>query len=749
MGALFTDQMIHLLPPESVKPTLFLVLCSTWIILGLFAYLNFYTRRHYFTLWTTGWLFYALWIAITILFFNKPPLPGWEWIKFSCIGICAVYLLWGTLQFSGHPQSTKTMTLWVVALVLWNFFTEKLLGHSLWSSLPLFLILSASSFFAAYYFFQRRINDQYVGASMLSVGFTLWSLVMLSYPFLETSQQISPTIFLISSGIQLIIAVGMIVLMLEEVRGETKLLQDQIKADARVTHDLQKELRIFKKKYDGLLKNATDSIYTVDPESLQILEVNQAAEQLTGYTRDELLQLRFVNICPLLREYEYKIAENPELLPKLFVEHGNIPIQRKDHNITITQGSALVSNYARRTTLQIFLRELTYHFRLEQQLRQAQRVSAIGQLISGMAHELNNPLAVISGYAQLITMRKTVDEKTKSDLSKIQKESERASKTVQNFLTFARKHSTEKTNVNLNQLLPSTLNLMQYDIRSSGVQLIKEFEPDLPDVFAEASQLEQVFLNLIKNGIESMQGMAHEKVLKIRTWSQAGNVKVEVIDRGNGIPAQMLEKIFDLSAQPQETGSGLGFGLSISYHIIKDHSGGLSARNHPDGGTVFIVELPVSNQQSTKKESSPNSPSPSTKPTKQSFDVLVVDDEVAIQDVFSELLADHACRVHGANNGLEAIRLIEKQEFDLIISDLKMPVMDGRWLYEKIKETKPAALKKFIFITGDTNSAKTADFLEHCGNPWLTKPFNFQDVENVLMDYIHRIQQEALSTNNQ
>ena len=98
------------------------------------------------------------------------------------------------------------------------------------------------------------------------------------------------------------------------------------------------------------------------------------------------------------------------MLPKLFAEHGNIPIQRKDNNITVTQGSALVTNYARRTTLQIFLRELTYHFRLEQQLRQAQRVSAIGQLISGMAHELNNPLAVISGYAQLISMRKTVEK---------------------------------------------------------------------------------------------------------------------------------------------------------------------------------------------------------------------------------------------------------------------------------------------------------------------------------------------------
>jgi CheY-like chemotaxis protein len=288
---------------------------------------------------------------------------------------------------------------------------------------------------------------------------------------------------------------------------------------------------------------------------------------------------------------------------------------------------------------------------------------------------------------------------------------------------------------------------MQYDIRSSGVQIVKEFESDLPDVFADANQLEQVLLNLVKNGMESMQGNSREKVLKIRTWSQANNVKIEVIDHGNGIPPQVLEKIFDPSANLQEVGAGLGFGLNISFHIIKDHSGGLSARTNPAGGTIFMIELPVSTQKSTKKDKFKESAYIPPKPIKQSFDVLVVDDEVAIQDVFSELLADHSCRVHGANNGLEAMRQIEKQEFDLIISDLKMPVMDGRWLYEKVRETKPAVLKKFVFITGDTNSAKTAEFLERCGNPWLTKPFNFQDVETILMDHIRRIQREETSAN--
>jgi PAS domain S-box-containing protein len=735
-----------LFPPESLKAALVLVLASTWILIGLFAYLNRFTRRHYFTLWTIAWMFYALWITSKLTFFHAAS-PNAEWVKAASIGICAIYLFWGTLLFSGRAPSSHYFGLLVGLMIVWNYVSGKVFGNTFWMTLPLFLMLSAASFFTSIYFLQRLVNDRYVGASILGVGFGLWGLAMIFYPFMDKSEYLQQPGFIAASGIQLVIAIGMIVLMLEEVRGETRLLQDQVKADARLTHELQKEIQLSKSKYEHLFDQANDGIAIIDPLSLQILEVNRALQTLTGYTREELLQLRFVNICPIVRDKESQIAEDPSQLKKVFTTHGNVPIQRKDNNIIMAEGTSSEMSYAKGRTLQVFLREVTERRRLEQQLRQAEKLSALGQLISGVAHELNNPLAVISGYSQLLVMRPNLDPKTHSDLVKVQHESERASKIIQNFLTFARKQPLEKSNVNINTLLESSLDLMDYDLRASGVGLAREFHSQMPDVFADPNQLEQVFLNIIKNAIQSMEGSPLEKMLMVRTLSTEAHVKMVFIDRGTGIAESLLGKIFDPFFTTKEVGRGTGLGLSISYSIIKEHSGTIYAQNNAEGGSTFTIELPISHVKSgppqpKKNESSPRIPKVDRART---FQVLVVDDEIAIQDVFSELLVDFSCRVQGASNGLLAMQLIQKNDFDLVISDLKMPVMDGRWLYEKVKEIKPALCQKFIFITGDSNSQKTVEFLEKSGNRWMLKPFNFREVETLITEHLNGIQEKERS----
>lgn len=725
-------------PPEWLKPALVLALVSTWVLVGLFAYLNRYTRRHYFAVWTAGWLFYALWITSTISFLNLNS-PFWEMVKLACIGICAIYLFWGSLQFSGHQRGQREMGLAILLMIIWGCVARDYLHNSIWTTLPLFIILSLSSFLTATCFFQKRISSRYVGASMLGLGFLLWGVQMALYPFFEASTHLRPTGFVLASITQLVIAVGMIVLMLEEVRGETSSLWDQVKADARLTRRLQKEIEISEGKYAHIFEHASDAIFIVDPRSLQILDVNRAAQALSGYSREELFQLRFVNLCSFLRDKEQEIVADPTQVHKIFSAYGNMPLQRKDNNLVLTEGSSSVMNHTKGQTLQIFLREVTERRRLEQQLRQAEKLSALGQLISGVAHELNNPLAVISGYAQLLALRPAVDDKTRGDLLKIQRESERASKIVQNFLTFARKHPMEKTNVNLNKLIEVSLELMDYDLRASGVRLIREVQERLPDVFADPNQLEQVFLNIINNAVQAMEGSPREKVLKIVTDSSDNHVRVVIMDSGKGIPSSILEKIFDPFFTTKEVGVGTGLGLSISYSIIKEHSGNIYAQNHAEGGALFKVELPVSHIKPSPVATGATKPAAQLVPHR-SFEVLVVDDESAIQEVFTELLADYSCKVQGANNGLHAFKLIQQREFDLIICDLKMPGMDGRRLYEKVGEMRSSMLKSFVFITGDTNSPATVEFINNSGVRWIAKPFNFREVEALLGEHFGRIQ---------
>ncbi len=729
---------MNLIPPFHLltsAPTLSLL--SSAILVVLFGYLYGYTRRRYFAGWTMGWLFYNFWMASAPVFPDVGLLVfSHEWIRHSFIGLSAVCLLWGALRFVGREVGVTLLLAGELVVFVGTYLLDRLLHDTRLWPWPVFLLLGGASFFMANGFFRRRIQQRYIGATILVCCFIWWGVLLGVLPHVDGATGWHLLAYSVAAVLQIGISIGMIVLMLEEARGEKASLRVQVRTDAWLAHRLQKEIDVSEGKYRHIFEHASDGIFIVDPRSMQILEVNRAAEALTGYPRDELLQLRFVNLCAFLRDKEKDLADDPSQMQKVFTSYGNMPLQRKDNNMALIEGSASVMESIHGPILHLFLREVTERRRLEQQLRQAEKLSALGQLISGVAHEINNPLAVISGYAQLLAMRSTVDEKTKGDLLKIQRESERASKIVQNFLTFARKHPMEKTNVILNNLVDVALELMDYDFRASGIKLEKEFDAELPQVFADPNQLEQVFLNIINNAVQAMEGSPREKVLKVRTSHTPTHVRLSIADHGPGIPPSILPKIFDPFFTTKEVGSGTGLGLSISYSIVKEHSGNLLAENHSEGGAMFTLELPVSHVRSTPgvQAATPVAEKSVEPQPSRIYRVLVVDDELAIQDVFAELLSDRSCDVSGASNGLDAMKLIERKEFDLLICDLKMPGMDGRRLYEKVKEIKPKLAQSMIFITGDTNSPKTLEFLEKSGNRWLMKPFNFREMVTVVSD---------------
>src|SRR6266705_5177632 len=267
------------------------------------------------------------------------------------------------------------------------------------------------------------------------------------------------------------------------------------------------------------------------------------------------------------------------------------------------------------------IRDVTDQKMLQEQLIQSEKMSAIGQLVSGVAHELNNPLAGISAFAQLLLAEKRFPPDQRTAAETIYSEARRASRIVQNLLTFARQHKAEKVLTAINQVLDDTLELRAYELRVRGIDVRREYDESLPDTMADAHQLQQVFLNLITNAEQAMeQRDGHHHRLTVSTRRNADAIRIEVEDTGAGIPANLLERIFNPFFTTKPTGSGTGLGLSISLGIVREHGGRIWAENAPQGGARFVIELPLVSPHATDEFQT----TPAAAPVTDRLPILVV-----------------------------------------------------------------------------------------------------------------------------
>jgi two-component system NtrC family sensor kinase len=257
-------------------------------------------------------------------------------------------------------------------------------------------------------------------------------------------------------------------------------------------------------------------------------------------------------------------------------------------------------SWGRKPAGMIFLRDVTEkkqaeeeRRRMEQQVQLAGRLAAVGELAAGVAHELNNPLASVQAYAQLLSERDDLDEAARSDVATVYGEALRASRITANLLSFARQHRPEKTFVSLNDILRSSLELQAYRLKVTNIEVVTELAPDLPKTMADVHQVQQVFVNLITNAEQAMTGAHGGGTLKLKTERTDGAIRVSVADDGPGVRQEDLKRIFDPFFTTKEVGKGTGLGLSICYGIVREHGGRISARNNPDRGATFTVELPI------------------------------------------------------------------------------------------------------------------------------------------------------------
>jgi signal transduction histidine kinase len=392
---------------------------------------------------------------------------------------------------------------------------------------------------------------------------------------------------------------------------------------------------------------------------------------------------------------------------------------------------ALVRDVSGRKKLDDETRDI-YH-----QLLQAEKMAALGQTISGVAHELNNPLATILSWAERLSQRGGLDDSVRRGLETILGESERAARIVRNLLTFARKRQTTRAMVDINQVVRATLALRAYEQRVSNITVIDALAAGLPQVFADGYQIQQVLLNLVINAEQAMLSANGRGIVVVRTWHAVDQelVVLEINDDGPGIPDEVQPKIFDPFFTTKEVGKGTGLGLTVAYAIVLEHGGRIRLESRSDAGASFYVEIPISGGTLTPRLLAGGRFAEASEAA-SGASVLVVEDEAALAAAVADALGDAGYLVARASNGEEALARIRAETFDAVICDLKMPRLDGQAFYKTLSAVTPGLARRVIFVTGDVAGTDAEGFLDRTGCRWLAKPFRLGELLKVLREVL-------------
>ena len=371
--------------------------------------------------------------------------------------------------------------------------------------------------------------------------------------------------------------------------------------------------------------------------------------------------------------------------------------------------------------------------RTQEQLIQSEKLSAIGQLIAGVAHELNNPLTAIMGYAQLLQSDEELDEVVTRDLTKIHAQAQRAARIVQNLLTFARQQHFRREYLDMNDIIARTVELRAYQLRVSNVQVHQQLAAEPLGVLADTSQMQQVLLNLINNAHDAIKSCKAEGNITIASRLIDGMVQVRVSDDGPGLDAETRKHLFEPFYTTKEVGKGTGLGLSICFGIVSQHEGRIRAEGESGEGATFVIELPLASETEHhgRRAKTPQARTP------RGRSVLLVEDDEEVASPLQRFLVEDGHHVALARDGQAALERIADLRRagappDLVISDIKMPGLDGPALYEHLCQQSEGRPGRILFITGDTLSPDTAQFLERSGAPCLAKPFTVEELRRAI-----------------
>jgi len=368
--------------------------------------------------------------------------------------------------------------------------------------------------------------------------------------------------------------------------------------------------------------------------------------------------------------------------------------------------------------------------RSEEALRQNEKLASMGQLLAGVAHELNNPVSVIIGSVHLLRAHVTSDA-ARRGLARIADAGQQCARIVKMFLSLARKQPAVHERVHLNTAIDRALELLESQLRVADIEVVRDVDPNLPEIWGDSYQLLQVLINLASNAHAAMLGSPAPRQLRVTTRFKPDveRVTIEIRDTGPGIPPEVQRQIFDPFFTTKPVGQGTGLGLAVCHSIIERHKGTIRVVSPPGAGAAFSIELPLGAGTEVAPPP-PRGPAVLQKPTAKR--ILVVDDEKNLASTLRDALGADGHAVETAENGQVALAKLRDQSFDVILSDIKMPVLDGIGFYREIQSRDPGLCLRFIFMTGDVVSPETNEFLKTTAVRSLIKPFPLDDLRRVV-----------------
>ena len=610
---------------------------------------------------------------------------------------------------------------------------KKEMPNNDWSSLEKIMAKATQGHAGTGLFFCPRRGKRVVAYMPVHMGNHLWSLgIVMNYseiegPIIEHEKNT----FLLSAFIIFLFGAGTFVFFRTQKRkAELKAETIHLKHLAKSAEALQKS----DQRYRSLFDESRDAIHITSRDG-RFIDVNKSALDLFGYTRKEMLGMdaRGIYVNP---DDRYRFQQ--EIEKRGAVRGYEIKFRKKDG----TKIDCLITSTVRRAAdgtiigYQGIIRDVTEQRRLEVQLQQAQKMEAVGTLAGGIAHDFNNVLQAISGYVQLLLMKKEKKDPDIRYLNRIDKAAQRAAGLTKQLMIFSRKVKNELRPVDLNQEIIQVHGLLQRIIpKMIDVEL--GLEKDIKIINADPMQLEQIMMNLGVNAKDAMPDggklvfetkniILDERYCAAHREAVPGEyVLLAISDTGHGMDKKVLEHIFEPFFTTKEMGKGTGLGLAMVYGIVKSHDGHIVCYSNPGRGTVFKIYFPVL-EEANAELSVASEKGAEIRGGHET--ILLVDDEESLLVLGQDMLREHGYTTITVESGEKAIEVYkrEKDRIDLVILDIGMPGMGGyKCLYELLKINPEI---KVIIASGYTNSDKVKEVLEHGAAGFISKPYRLTDM---------------------
>ena len=479
----------------------------------------------------------------------------------------------------------------------------------------------------------------------------------------------------------------------------------------------------------AIIASALDCVIAID-ETGKVVEFNPAAEQTFGYHRADVLgrAIGELIVPPALRlrhadGFARYLASGASHIIGRRIEFEGMRANGEIFPVELTVTEVRLPE---RRLFTAHLRDLTAARAADAEIRrqrealhQSEKMAALGSLLAGVAHELNNPLSIVIGNALMLSeAAETSAPELAERAQRVQSAAERCGRIVRSFLAMARQRETQQRLVAPHELVEGALQLLAYGLRSSGIVVEQDVPRDLPELLCDPDQMQQVLINLLVNARQALEDQPQPRRVTIAARVDGEAIELAVGDTGPGIAEGIRARIFDPFFTTKPIGAGTGIGLGVSRGIVEVH-GGTLALQPSDVGARFVVRLPL--RQANQAPAVPGEAVAPTPPDRKA--VLIIDDEEEVGRLLSEMLGAQAFECDVVGSGAAAQALLQRRDYDAILCDVRMPEIDGPTLYAWLNEHRPHLAGRIAFITGDTLGAAAGGFLGRAGRPILEKPF--------------------------